>query len=225
MDFNMEQLSFTLDNDFVVLFEQGLDGGGYDHLPDFRNAVSTSGKETYNNAVEWCAGFGVIGFDFINSNTCENMSFVDCYEPAINWLNITAKHNNVEDKITTYLADKIALIPDDVKWDLVLANPPHSFEPETKQYFKDTIGNLQSQSDVIRITCDEDLLIHKEFFANIRNHLLPDADVFISEVGHLDTVQTLAENAGLVFVTKHAAPMLSRDSKTDAVIFHFKEPL
>ena len=68
-------------------------------------------------------------------------------------------------------------------------------------------------------------MIHKEFFANIRNHLLPDADVFISEVGHLDTVQTLAENAGLVFVTKHAAPMLSRDSKTDAVIFHFKEPL
>lgn len=51
---------------------------------------------------------------------------------------------------------------------------------------------------------------------------LPD---FIDAVGYLDTIQKLAEDAGLIFIDKHPAPMLSKDSKSEAVIFHFKEPL
>ena len=209
-------------SDFEVLYVDGLDGGGYDHLPDFVNAI---GQKHYTNAVEWCAGFGVIGFDFLNKGMCDHMSFIDCYEPAVRWLNRTIEHNNVENKTTVYLADKVSLIPEDVKWDLVLANPPHSFGSEPVEYFKETINDPQLLSDVMRITCDEDLSIHKEFFANIRNYLLPDADIFISEVGYLNTIQELAEDAGLIFVTKHKAPTLSKDSNTEAVIFHFKEPL
>lgn len=208
--------------DFEVLYVDGLDGGGLDHLPDFVDAV---GQKQYTNAVEWCAGYGVIGFDFLVKGKVDHMSFIDCHEPAIRWLNRTIEHNNVENKTAVYLANKISLIPEDVKWDLVLANPPHSFGPDPVKYFHETVSDPQTLSDVMRITCDEDLSIHKEFFANIRNHLLPDADIFISETGHLDIIQQLAEDAGLIFVNKHAAPMLSKDSKVEAVVFHFKEPL
>lgn len=221
---NMEIRTITLDNDFEVLYVDGLDGGGYDHLSDFLTAITAHGKDQYQNAVEWCAGFGVIGFDFLNKGICEKMSFIDCYEPAVRWLNRTIEHNNIENKTAVYYADKVSLVPENVKWDLVVANPPHSFGSEPIKYFRNTITNLQSLDDVIRITCDEDLSIHAEFFANIRNYLLPGADIFISEVGYLDTIQTLAEDAGLVFVAMYDAPKLSDDSKTDAVIFHFKEP-
>lgn len=220
----MEIRTFTLDNDFEVLYVDGLDGGGRDHLPDFLDVVTTHGQDQYHSAVEWCAGFGVIGFDFLNKGICEKMSFIDCYEPAVRWLNRTIEHNNIENKTEVYHADKISLIPNDVKWDLVVANPPHSFQLETKEMFEQTIDNPVSRADVIRITCDVDLEIHKEFFNNIRTYLEPGADIFISEVGFLDEVQQLAEDAGLLFVDKHPAPTLSRDSKTDAVIFHFKEP-
>ena len=220
----MAEQTIRLDNNFLVLYEDGLDGGGYDHLPDFKNAVSLSGKTHYTNAVEWCAGFGVIGFDFLNRQVCENMAFIDCYKLAIDWLEKTIEYNNIQNSTTLYHIDKISLLPNNLKYDLVLANPPHSFEQETKEMFERTIKNPSSRADVIRITCDVNLEIHKEFFDNIRKHLAPDADVFISEVGHLDTVQQLAEDAGLIFITKHQAINLSKDSKTDAVIFHFKEP-
>ena len=214
----------TLDNNFEVLYEDGLDGGGNDHLPDFINAVAAAGKTNYENAVEWCAGFGVIGFDFLNKNVCNNMAFVDCYDLAVEWLIKTGAHNKVSDKTSFYVADKISLIPNDVKWDLVLANPPHCFDSKQKEHFEKTIAAPQ-KDDIIRITCDEDFTIHKEFFSNIRDHLTPGADVFISEVGWFDVVESLALAAGLLVINRYPAEKLSLDSKTDAIIFHFKEPL
>ena len=206
--------------DFEVLYVDGLDGGGLNHLPDFHDVI---GKKHYTNALEWCAGFGVIGFDLLNKDVCDHISFIDCHEPSIRWLTRTIEHNNVENKATTYQADKISLIPEGIKWDLVVANPPHCFDAATKEYFEQTVQQPQLD-DVIRITCDVDFEIHKEFFTNIRNYLLPDADIFLSEVGYFDEVQQLAENAGLEFVGKHPAPELSKNSKTNAVVFHFKEP-
>jgi len=216
--------TFILDNDFIVTYIDGLDGGGIDHLPDFKTAVESSGQSHYTRAVEWCAGFGVIGFDFVNRGVCDHMSFIDCHEPAVHWLSETIKQNTIDEKTELYLTDKIASIPKDVKWDLLLANPPHCFDINNKEMFEKTIENSEQQADVIRITCDVDFEIHKEFFENIRDHLLPNADVFISEVGSLEEIKQFATNAGLIWVATHPAPKLSIDSSTDAVIFHFKEP-
>lgn len=219
----MEIRTITLDNDFEVLYVDGLDGGGHLHLPDFLDALTTHGQDQYQSAVEWCAGFGVIGFNLLNKDICKKMSFIDCYEPAVRWLNRTIEHNNIENKTEVYHADKISLIPDGVKWDLVVANPPHCFDLNTKKYFEETVQEPQLD-DIIRLTCDVDLEIHKEFFSNIRSYLEPGADIFISEVGSLDEVQSLAEDAGLEFLGKYPAPKLSLNSQTDAVVFHFKEP-
>lgn len=213
----------TLDNNFEVLYEDGLDGGGYDHLPDFINAVKVGGRINYENAVEWCAGFGVIGFDFLNKNVCNHMSFVDCYDLAIDWLIKTSEHNNVTDRTSFYVADKISLIPNDVKWDLVLANPPHCFGNEAVEHF-DKMLDGQQKDDVIRITCDLDYQIHKEFFENIRNHMLAGGDIFISEVDDFEVIEKMALEAGLEIVGRYPAPMLSINSTTNAMILHFREP-
>jgi len=221
----MAERTTELDNNFTVLYEDGLDGGGIDHLPDFKTAVESSGQSHYTRAVEWCAGFGVIGFDFLNRGVCDHISFIECHEPAIHWLSETSKQNSVEDKTSLYLTDKIATIPNDVKWDLLLANPPHCFTLDIKEMFEKTVENPSQCADVIRLTCDVDFIIHKEFFENIREHLLPNADLFISEVGDLEEIKQLAINAGLIWAATHPAPKLSINSKTDAVVFHFKEPM
>lgn len=213
-----------LENNFTVLYEDGLDGGGILHLPDFHAAVSSTGRNHYTSAVEWCAGFGVIGFDFLNKGICDRMSFIDCHEPAIKWLNETAIYNSVEDLVHTYLSEKISNIPANVKWDLVLANPPHAFDVSTKIHFEETVQQPQLD-DVVRITCDVDFQIHREFFKNIRTHLLPGADIFISEVAYMDEIEQMAIEAGLSVVARNPAPMLSINSNTEAVVIHFKEPL
>lgn len=223
MNFNMEILKIQLDNDFEVQYMPGSDGGGFAHLPDFKLAMSLTGKEHYTNGVEWCAGFGVLGFDLLNRKVCDRMSFIDCHAPSIEWINNTIKHNHVEEKTATYLTDTISLIPDDVKWDLLIANPPHSFDAGSKKYLEDNTAEPQL-SDVLRLTCDVDLLTHREFFASIRKHLLPEADLFISEVGDFDRIEQLAIDAGLEVVARHPADKLSIDSHTNSIVFHFKEP-
>lgn len=219
----MADRTFDLSNNFTVLYEDGLDGGGINHLPDFINAVTTHGKDTYSRGVEWCAGFGVIGFYFLHTSRCQHMSFIDCHEPAIRWLKRTIEHNNISDKAQTYLSDTISAIPADAKWDLVLANPPHCFDRAAVEHFEKMLDEPQ-KDDVIRITCDENLSIHKEFFANIRSHLLPGADIFISEVSSFDEIEQLARESGLQVVARYPAPKLSIDCSGEAVILHFKEP-
>ena len=220
----MGMVTHSLSDNFVVYYEDGLDGGGIAHLPDFKNAVSLAGKEHYTSAVEWCAGFGVIGFDFLHSEMCNHMSFIDCHEPATKWLNRTIENNNIESKSTVYLADKIELIPDDVKWDLVLANPPHCLDATLEHFNKSDMASAQ-KADVIRLTCDVDGLIHKEFFENIRKHLLPGADLFISEISQQEAIDSMAIESGLEIVGYYPAPKLSINSQITAVIYHLREPL
>lgn len=221
----MNNKTYKLDTDFIVLYVEGSDGGGINHLSDFKQAVSLSGKSNYHSAVEWCAGFGVIGFEFLRSGICNNMSFIDCHEPTISWLQKTIDHNNLQSNTALYHIDAIGLLPEHVKFDLVLANPPHCFDQTSKEMFERTIENPKQKADVIRLVCDVDYMIHKEFFDNIREHLLPNADVFISETANLKEIKQFAINAGLIWIDTYPAPKLSIDRETDAVIFHFKEPL
>jgi 16S rRNA G966 N2-methylase RsmD len=222
-DFDMDIKKIHLDNSFEVLYVEGLDGGGYDYLPDFKNAIALTGKKHYTSGVEWCAGYGVLGFDLLKRGVCDHMSFIDCHEPAKHWLNETIKHNIIEHCTTVYLADKILLIPNEVKWDLVIANPPHSFEIAGKKMFEDTLPKNIADV-VIRLVCDVDFTIHKEFFANIRKHLLPGADLFISETNGFDIIEQLAMDAGLQIIGQHPADKLRETSSPEAIVFHFKEP-
>lgn len=210
----------TLENGTTILYEDGLDGGGFDHLPDFIDAVSRYGKEKYKHGLEWCAGYGVIGFHFLTENVCDLMSFNDCHGPALDYCQQTAKFNSVADKVFTYHCDSIGKIDTDHKWDLVLANPPHCFTEETRQWL---LNNGHGEHSA-RIVCDVDWYAHKEFFQHIRKYLLPGADIFISEVSEFETILSMAQNCGLEFAGEYAAPKLSIDSNTAAKILHFREP-
>lgn len=219
----MADRTFDLSNNFRVLYEDGLDGGGINQLPDFISAITNHGKDRYAKGLEWCAGFGVLGFYFLHTNRCQHMSFNDCHAPATRWLNATVDHNNIKDRASVYLSDTISAIPSDVKWDLVLANPPHCFDRQSVEHFEKMLDGPQ-KDDVIRLTCDEDLVVHRDFFNSIRSHLEPGADIFMSEVSHFDEVEQLAREAGLEVVSRYAAPRLSIDCSGNAMILHFKEP-
>ncbi len=209
-----------LENGTTILYEDGLDGGGFNHLPDFINAVKQFGKEKYNHGLEWCAGYGVIGYYFLTEGIADLMSFNDCYEPALDYCQQTAKLNKVEEKVFTYHSDSLSKISPGHKWDLVLANPPHCFTEDTRKWLLDN-GHGDHTA---RIVCDVDYYAHKEFFNNVRNHLLPGADLFISEVGEFEVILEMAIASGLELAGECPAPMLSIDSNTAAKIFHFREP-
>lgn len=212
------EFKLTLENGTTIIWEEGLDGGGLNHLPDFINAISTHGKPKYKHGVEWCAGFGVIGYHFLTSDICERMSFIDCYEPAISNINKTAGFNNLTDRVTTYHSDEIGKIVTNEKWDLLVANPPHCFTSEVKQWLIDN----NHGDHTIRITCDEDLKIHEEFFNNIADYMEVGGDLFISEVSDEPKLVEMAEANGLKLIQKLPADKLVLDSCEHARVFHFR---
>lgn len=206
----MESLIFK--NNTEINWERGLDGGGSIQYLDFLYILLNQNKK-YKFGLEWCAGLGAIGFSIIDSNFCERMAFMDLYEPAESAIINNSIKNNIQDKVEFYHADGVGKLPSNLKFDLVIGNPPHCVSKK---------GNLSDDEHVFRLTVDTEWKIHSEFFSNIKNYLQPDADVFLSERIIHQTHIDMAEKSGLRYIGNFPAPALSQASKTDAVIMHYK---
>ena len=158
-----------------------LDGGGGWMKEFFADVITKLGKEKYKRGFEWCCGFGILGFEALGRGQCEHMTFSDYYPVAIQDCLTTAKNNGLSNKVHGYITGKIGTISERDKWDLVIGNPPHAFGPIEESIDSYTGLNTSARQNVLRIISDEGMAIHKEFFTNIKKHLLPDADIFLYE--------------------------------------------
>lgn len=164
---------------FIINYHHTLDGGGNYAKRDFVEIIQSLGK-TYQNAMEWCAGHGAIGYELLTKNICKNIHFMDVFPPAIETCLVNAKRNNVEDRVFGYVSSTIQGIGQMPPIDLVVSNPPHgnSIEEWNKQF-----SNFDSHEYLngVRLGVDDQFKIHEEFFANIIPRLAPDADILLSE--------------------------------------------
>jgi methylase of polypeptide subunit release factors len=187
-----------LDNNIILRYPIILDGGGSVQRFQFVDKVKQQNK-TYKSGLEWCAGMGLIGYNVFSQNLCETMSFNDLFEPAIQNILENATNNQVSDKINAYLGNSISVIPTDKKFDLVVSNPPHTDNSEgwreaSMQNFIDS--NREPWTPELydnweRLIVDEEWKSHYDFFKHLKNYLLPDADIFISEYAKFDVLEEL----------------------------------
>ena len=63
---------------------------------------------------------------------------------------------------------------------------------------------------------------HKEFFKNITKYLNPNADLYISEIYQNSHFVDCAKEVGLNVIEVFPSPMLSINSRTEAIIYHFR---
>lgn len=190
---------------YKAIYHQSLEGGGIDQRRDFLYVISKGGKPIYDNALEWCAGPGVIGYELLGYNKTRHISFMDLHKPALDSCLETAKRNNVTDRVNVYLADKVSNLTNEKKFDLVVSNPPHSFSYDDwaksqLTHDRPTPEDFPDWDNQIRIDVDRDMHIHKEFFDNIRDKLTDDADIFISEVGLKNPVVEYAQSKGFEMI-------------------------
>jgi hypothetical protein len=214
-------LTVTLNSGIVVNYPPELDGGGLTARFDFLDIIPKLGKK-YKNAFEWCAGFGVIGFELLGNHMCENIYFSDCYELAISNCLKVAKENNISDRVFACTSPTIKDLPSTELWDLVVSNPPHCFD---LQEWKNSVfaGTENPENTVdwdvsIRLGVDDKCHIHREFFENITPRLAVDADILLSEGGFRDPVIILAEQHGFV----HVASYVNLKADYTGQILHFK---
>ncbi len=207
----------TLNSGIVVEYPTYLDGGGLEMVNELVNVIKTTGKSSYDRGCEWCAGFGVLGFDVLGLGLAKHMVFTDYFAAAIENCLATASKNNISDKVTGYISGTIRGIPNE-KWDLVISNPPHVFD---KEYFIETLpGGKENNHNIdnsCRLIVDQNFAIHKEFFKNIKEKLTKDADVYLIEALKDGFINEWAEQGGLYVHATYPITALPHGQ-----IFHFK---
>jgi hypothetical protein len=216
-DKNWSIQTTTLSGGIVVKYPTHLDGGGLDMVDDLISAIKSTGKSSYDRACEWCAGFGVLGFEILGSGLAKNIVFTDYYSVAIQNCLDNAKNNNLSDNVTGHISGTIKGIPNE-KWDLVVSNPPHVYD---REFFIETLpGGKESHASLdntCRLVVDQNFSIHKEFFKNIKEKLTPDADVYLIETSNLPFLVEWAEMGGLKHVGSYPVTFLPH-----GLIYHFK---
>jgi hypothetical protein len=222
---NYANYTVTLDNGIVINYPSTLDGGGTELIEDYRKIFKILDKK-YKNAYEWCAGFGIIGFEILGNGISENIYFSDIYQPAIENCLETASNNNLSEKVFGYVSDNIKDLPINKLFDLVVANPPNSFSLDDWKVSKIKYTDYTSWEqypkwdDDVRIGCDDGFKIHIEFFDNIADKMVQGGDILLLIVnGHKeeDYIVSLAEKNGFEYITNYRT-----SASFGGEIFHFK---
>ena len=190
------------ENGTIVSCEQVHDGGGSTQYADFIDFFKEKGDDLpkYKNCLEWCAGPGFIGYSLLDEEVCQHVTFMDIHEPAIDDARNNAIFNNLTDRTSFYTIDAIHKLPTDLKFDLVVGNPPHSLKAS-----EEWLNN----KGLFRLIVDLDWKIHEEFFAHITDYLLPGAEVILSENDHFPEFIEMAKKVGLIFEGYKPAKILT----------------
>jgi predicted RNA methylase len=151
----------------VLVFDRpDLDGGGHEFGQDYARALRDIGLSNCSRIFEFCSGPGYIGYSLLAHGFCRSLALADINPVAIEAARMTASYNGLSDRVSVYLSDGLAQIPDSEKWDLVVSNPPHFLE-----WKGDT-----------RLRCeDKGWEIHRRFYAGVKKFLNPGASVFLQE--------------------------------------------
>ncbi len=195
-------ITTEFENGTIVSCEQVHDGGGSTQYADFIDFFKEKGDDLpkYKNCLEWCAGPGFIGYSLLDEEVCQHVTFMDIHEPAIDDARNNAIFNNLTDRTSFYTIDAIHKLPTDLKFDLVVGNPPHSLEAS-----EEWLNN----KGLFRLIVDLDWKIHEEFFAHITDYLLPGAEVILSENDHFPEFIEMAKKVGLIFEGYKPAKILT----------------
>lgn len=152
---------------FRVQYDSWMDGGGTWFGQEYIDIVRSRYGKTFGRCYEWCAGPAYIGFSLLDHGLCSSLCVSDCYADAIARVKQTAMLHQLA-AVNAYTCDRVSLLPDHEQFDLVVANPPH---------FLQCPGDDNYQ----RIAVDINWAAHQEFFANIGQHLNPDAVILLQE--------------------------------------------
>ncbi len=172
----------------AVAHDSNMDGGGtwfgQDYITEIRRRYP---GRVFDHCLEWCSGPGFIGYNILSHGLAHRVSFQDLYAPAIEKVQETARNHGLD--VGAYVSDSVRGLPQDIYFDLVVANPPHYLECP---------GNDNYQ----RIAVDRGWSAHREFYQNIRPRLTENGVILIQEnqagsIRGVEEFREMIENNGL----------------------------
>ena len=149
--------------DIEVYYTDDLEGGGQLFGQQYIPVIeSLFGK--VDTIYEICAGPAFIGFSLLAHGLCNKLILSDINTDALEAIQKTIKENKLQKKVEVYWSNGLNNMTTDIKFDLVIANPPH--------FNNNKLGLVGS---------DLNWEFHKEFYSNIYRYLKPDGSVLFQE--------------------------------------------
>jgi methylase of polypeptide subunit release factors len=165
-----------------------------------------------DSAMEWCAGPGFIGYSLLASKLCNNISFVEMTDLAINQLKKTKENNSsYADNINIYQGNRLDCLPSTKKFDLVVGNPPHwsSLEAANKSL------NATNADEQINLLVDNNWEAHQDFFKQMKQLLSADGRILLQECSLGSSPNDFKEmitDAGFKITFVQESPMYKRNN-------------
>ena len=132
------------------------------------------------SCMEWCAGPGFIGFRLLADALCDQVYLMDVYAPAMAACQKTIAHlpPALQTRAHTLHTGDVAAIDSNIKFDLIVGNPPHYNRSYTKQTAWNSLSNMEN---VNRLWYDDDWQVHENFFQHIKKNLADDGVILLQE--------------------------------------------
>ena len=175
----------------TVFYTDDTEGGGQHFGQDFISKIKIKyPNRKFSKVFEWCSGPGFIGFSLLSHGICDKLCLTDLHNPALELLDQTINYqeNNCSDLVSTYLLKDMGLLPAHEMFDLVVSNPPH---------YNKNVSQLENAN---RICSDINWQSHKNFFNNIKSHLMPNGIILLQENykgSTPDSFKSFIDNSGL----------------------------
>ena len=170
----MNNGSPTGESEFTVVDSPELNGGGTLLSGPLCDFIQARYPKKYQVCFEWCSGPGYIGFELLRRGMVERVVFADINPAAIECVGRTAL-DVPSRSVEYYVSDNMTDIPRELKFDLVVGNPPNycgiNVEHPAGEMMRNDLRPF-----------DEDWHIHRDFYGSISNYLRPGADLFITEI-------------------------------------------
>jgi release factor glutamine methyltransferase len=152
---------------------------GDDSRPLVENFVVHPGEEV----LDLCTGAGHIAV-FAADKGAARVVALDRNPSAVENARANAERHGFSRVIEVRQSDMFSALGKDEKFDVVTMNPP---------FLDHELDDIVSNS-----TWDEDLHVHKEFFAHVGDYLKPDGRAYIAQAdfGPMNEVKRMAKEAG-----------------------------
>jgi len=204
-------------NDINIYWTIPTNGGGTAFLKDYFDYFKTyHPNKTFNNALEWCAGPGFIGFGVLACDICNHITLLEKFDQACELMYKTIKNGNL-DNATVVHDDNVEVLTD--KYDLIIGNPPHFRQYHVLQKQQ---GQFHTKEDWVRIAVDKNWNIHREFFTNIKNNMNPDCLILLLEsFVEVSNVTAVANECGFVLKNKYPVQSTIVDENVGHMLVEF----
>jgi methylase of polypeptide subunit release factors len=180
-----------------VGYTPDLAGGGNEfgqaYLPFVRDHLTSA-----TSVFEWCSGPGFIGFSLLAAGLCDTLDLGDVNPAAGAVVADTVRRNQLDDRVRFHLSDCFTQISPQLRWDLIVGNPPHTNAAAPASAYQHHHAPLIWQ--------DENWDIHRRFYTQAKDRLRPGGAILIQENHRFSEPDDFAEmiaSAGLEVVGVH----------------------